>query len=258
MLLFDIVEYFSYCFLTEETIMNKITQVLEEIFDLEYTSNANNAHENQIKQIIEKHGFLEIDLNKWNTFCKKDGKIKARDKLLKGKCYTFGDGYIHQPCGSQDSPDFIIFENGNVYMIECKSTNDGDVPVYNGGLPKEKYIYVYTSNKHNSTTIYLGSDIVPEKARIKFLELAKQHKALDDKFNEKNPGTLGHYTRAMYNHNKKDPSFVNYFDKKEKKKRKQNVMDFIKGLSDKPLVENFDETPSTVLFDNWGNAGMIL
>jgi len=104
------------------------------------------------KQIAQKQGFSSV--------------IVFRDALLQG---DFTDSipnntYYSQPTGTHNSPDFIFKANDKIFFVECKS-GKSNKPMYNGGLPKIGYIYLFCSQKSGKTTMFLGEDIVNDKQR---------------------------------------------------------------------------------------------
>lgn len=168
----------------------------------------NSPQESKIKELLGKHGYVEVP---------KGSPIK--------------DGqYIYQPNGNNNSPDFIVNDLGKIYSLECKSVNKGAKPVYNGGLPKDDYIYIFCSGKYNKTTIYRGCDVVPLEVRKIYDNLLKDlNKVLDeykDKFIEceENDRGFGYFLRHMYiQAGKKEKT--DYFSHKKRKLCEQNVLD---------------------------------
>ena len=105
--------------------MNKFFQ---EVLNLPYQSNSqdNPLHENQVEELLIKHGF----------------------------------DYVAQPNGIQASPDFrVTLPTGKTVDIECKSSKN-TYPTYNGGLPKEGVVYIFSSKRYNETTIFFSDDVV--------------------------------------------------------------------------------------------------
>lgn len=190
-------------------------------------------HEDAVQDILEKHNLKEI---KKSDFIK-ENKIKnikkLRDQWLNDGDHSMlkNNTFIGQPCGTHDSPDFIVKTNNKVYFIECKSAK-GDKPMYNGGFPKENYIYVFTSEKYNSTTVYLGQDIIPNEMREimnKFLKKAGVLvKDLNNELKNTKDNTAGvsYIIRNMYQHSG-GAKWNNYFTHELRGKREQNVLDFV-------------------------------
>lgn len=117
---------------------------------LPYRSNSqdNPLHENQVRELLDKHGF----------------------------------DYVWQPNGPQQSPDFrVTLPNGRVVDIECKSSKQA-YPTYNGGLPKENVIYIFSSKKYDQTTIFFADDVVSKSKRELFACLIEELRAVLDKY----------------------------------------------------------------------------
>jgi len=139
-----------------------------------------------------------------NSFTQKLYKVKksvlkdwaeSNDDTTLRKSLPFivpGD-YIHQPAGSQDFPDFLIYDFTNRFVgLECKS-GEKACPTWNDNLPKPNCLYIYSSLQYNATTIFLGKDVISDQERNlyieqrqKFLEISNKYKKLQankDKFN---------------------------------------------------------------------------
>ena len=181
-------------------------------------------HENAVEDILINHGLSAVE--------RKVAKAE-RDAWLAGGADDMEDNtYISQPCGTHDSPDFIIKESGKMYFVECKSVKKGGTPVYNSGLPKEKYIYVFSSKKYDETTVYLGRDVV-EPGVFKVLKEMEQkikdlcHSATQQLREVKeNTHGLVIYARSMFGHyGIKDKT--DYFHNSRRRELEQNVLDFV-------------------------------
>jgi len=130
---------------------------------------------------------------------------EIRDRWLKDidMEYIPDNSYISQPCGTHDSPDFIVKMKGKIYMLECKSAK-GATPVFNSAYPKRNYIYAFTSEKYNATTVFLGQHVVPENAEKIYDEIHNAIKECIKPFLPKlkeaddNNRGLSFYPRDMY------------------------------------------------------------
>ena len=118
--------------------MSTLNQFFIECLDLKYSSNSqdNSHHEEAVESLLIKHNLT----------------------------------YEYQPNGTHQSPDFRVHHNGKTYDIECKSSKEA-YPTYNGGLPKEGVIYVFSSKKYNETTVFFAEDVVSEKKRELYKKL---------------------------------------------------------------------------------------
>ena len=167
----------------------------QEVLLLPYKSNSqdNPFHEQQVEDLLIKHGFR----------------------------------YIAQPNGTHNSPDFRVFlEEGKTVDIECKSSKQ-TYPTYNGGLPKEGVVYIFSSNRYNQTTIFFADDVVSTKKRQQFNNLTEELNAvlklhqMDEEWQEDSRG-FDFYIRNMYVQNgagKKD-----YFKHFERQQCESNVL----------------------------------
>lgn len=153
-------------------------------------------HEDAVRDIFFAHRLSEVP--------RKVGKEQRNQWLANPASCDMDNGtFVCQPCGKNDSPDFIVKLNNKAYFIECKSVKGGSkAPMYNSGIPKQGYIYVFTAERYNKTTIYFGEDVCPQKDYIIFQKLISEHRKLDDKYNSKfnNNYGLRHYTRPMVTH----------------------------------------------------------
>lgn len=185
-------------------------------------------HEEAVKKALIQFNFIKIPMP--NT---SNGVVKARDQWMGGGDHSNipNNSFIEQPCGSHASPDFIVKANNKLYFIECKSSK-GYSPTYNGGLPKNGYIYILCSEKLNATTIFLAQDVVHVNMRVLYnamlneindivVKYSKQFK-LVDVFSR----GFNFYMRAMYTQSGPS-SNTNYFTHNDRAKCEQNVIDFV-------------------------------
>lgn len=184
------------------------------------------SHEDAVEKALCKHGFKEHG-------AKLISSRQTRDRWLAGdydeQFYNMPKNtFISQPCGKNNSPDFIVKDNRGIpFFLECKSAQGG-TPMYNSGIPKSKYIYILTSNKHNSTTIYLGQDCISTEEQRLLKELIEEHRRIDEEFNKRfnNEHGLSHYTRPMLTH-KGSGLKTDYFKNKKRIDNEENVLKFI-------------------------------
>ncbi len=180
-------------------------------------------HEKAVEDILVKHGLSET---------KKKISKEERNKWMSDSsiCDLPNDCYVFQPCGKNDSPDFIVKKDNKVYFLECKTTSATAAakPVYNSGVPKAEYIYIYSSGKYNQTTFFFGEHILSREAYSLMMKIIEEHRNLDEKYNVEiiglpgNPYNIGHYTRPMMNHRGRG---INYFTSPNRKKFEQEVLD---------------------------------
>jgi hypothetical protein len=115
----------------------------------------------------------------------------------------FGYEYVWQPNGPQNSPDFrVTLPSGKTVDIECKSSKQ-TFPTFNGGLPKEGVVYIFSSKRYNETTIFFADDVVSVKKRQLYSKLVEELNSVlkiyqsDKEWQEDNRG-FDFYIRNMY------------------------------------------------------------
>jgi hypothetical protein len=142
--------------------------------------------------------------------------------------------FVYQPCGSHESPDFIVkFADSFILAIECKSSNT-TIPLYNSGGIKSNYYYIFSSNSTNKTVTYMGYNII-EKQQQELIEnhikeARERDELLNKKLNEldKNNRGVCYYTRPMINQSG-GGEYTNYFKHKNRKNDNYSVIDFVKS-----------------------------
>ena len=208
-------------------------KIIEQVLRMPYYQNYA-ARSGKVHNVANHEGAVEDILNQHNlSQVERKVKKSERDAWLSGEADDLlEDTYISQPCGTHDSPDFIVKTGGRLYFIECKSVTKEGTPVYNSGLPKKDYIYVFSSKKYDETTVYLGKDVAGDAVAM-ILEQANQEiKARCNEVTQQlrelgeNTHGLGIYARPMYQHygnkEKKD-----YFKNSRRRELEQNVLDFV-------------------------------
>jgi hypothetical protein len=176
-------------------------------------------HEHAVEDVLRGHGLKRIA---------RKVKIAARDEMLMtGAAPDLPDNtFIPQPCGTHASPDFIVKRDGKLYFIECKSAKGG-TPMYNSGVPKAQYIYVFCSKKHNQTTVYWGADVLPAEQERLIQEYIAEARTRDQEFNKglrENGYGIEYYTRPMIQH-RGSKEIKDYFLNSNRQKFEQRVLD---------------------------------
>lgn len=209
--------------------------IIEEILNMPYYGNLaaasgkvhNDAkHEDAVENILRKHNFTPSDFRSSIT-------KKCRDnwKSNPGSCDMTEGSYISQPCGTHNSPDFIVKDfDGKVYFLECKSVNKSGTPMYNSGIPTAEYIYILTSKKHNQTTVYFGKDVVNVKVGEALEKHIKEARRRDEELNKilsdlGNSHGISYYTRPMIQHK---GSGKDYFMNPRRRLLEQRVLEICK------------------------------
>ena len=102
-------------------------KILESILQMPYFRNYQAAsgavhntstHESAVEDVLCAFGFSEVEDHDTKGF------IKTRDLWINdpAACDMENGTYISQPCGPQNSPDFIVKADDKVYFMECKSS----------------------------------------------------------------------------------------------------------------------------------------
>ena len=209
--------------------MSKMRNILNQILEMPYYRNYAAAsglvhniskHEDAVADILCGNGFTEHQ--------KKGVTVKQRDSWLEDpySCDIPEGTYISQPCGTHNSPDFIVKDQGKAHFIECKSVSGATKsPMYNSGVPKDGYIYVFSAQAYDETTIFFGEDVMPPGDYALMQELISEHRALDAKYNAllSSPYGIKHYTRPMMNH----VGGINYFTHPRRVELETRVLDSV-------------------------------
>ena len=103
---------------------------------------------------LEDLGTRAYDVNK----LLKAGKKRQVKQIFKNYCLLYGVDNIFTSLDSFP-PDFIIFTNNKIHLIEAKSTKRDSIR-YGDNLPKPDIIYVLRDRKNKIQTFYYGEDIL--------------------------------------------------------------------------------------------------
>ena len=183
-------------------------------------------HEDAVEDVLVSHGMTKSTITKIS--------IKERDKwLADDSCQDLKEGeYVPQPCGTHNSPDFILKRGGRLWFLECKSVAKGGSPMYNSGIPKANYIYVFCSEKYDETTVYLGEDVCPPEAQRLLHDHIQRQREEDERLNQKlrklNQYGIEYYTRPMIQHKGGSPK-TDYFLNENRERNEQNVKRLVNG-----------------------------
>jgi len=142
------------------------------------------------------------------------------------------NSFIPQPCGQQQSPDFIVkFIDGRILAIECKSSSS-TIPLYNSGGIKQNYFYVFSSKDQNKTVTYMGSDIINDIQQKLIDDHIKDARERDEILNKKlkeydtNNRGVCYYTRPMIGQSG-GHIYTNYFTHKNKEINGKSIINFM-------------------------------
>lgn len=199
--------------------MSKLEKCLKEAIATGHISNASRGHEQWFEDLLKKHGFKQTSVEDVGLT-----NQDVRDQVTSNDNKLF---FIAEPLGSQNTPDFLVSdEEGNLIYIELKSSK-GEKITWNGGYPKDNFIYLFSTGKHKAQTVFLGSDSWPSEDKKLLMEHAAKLKELTDKFNKELGGDQSYYTRNMFNDNTK------YYSREGREQYEQTVFDFLSELQKK-------------------------
>jgi len=137
----------------------------------------------------------------------------------------YGIVYEYQPNGSQQFPDFNIPSRWGTIELEAKSSKQGH-PTYNSGRPHKDGLYVFTSKRHDSTTVYWGRDVLKDDKRVLYDEYLAKQKALLQEYQQKpewkDDRGFDFYNREMYTQSG-GKDYTDYFTHKDRNTCEENV-----------------------------------
>jgi len=124
------------------------------------------SHEDAVEDVLVSNSLVQSDFKELASSLGFTSVVHFRDALLRGEHHDSvpDNVYFTQPTGTHNSPDFVFKVDNTVVLLECKSSKN-NAPMYNGGLPKDGYVYLFCSEKSNETTMYMGEDIVNSEQR---------------------------------------------------------------------------------------------
>lgn len=105
-----------------------------------------------VKSDLDSVAFAEL---------KKQVLDKATDRDIINPFPEYGKQFLQQPYGSQEFPDFLVFDGSRIVCLEVKfSTSKQNKPVWNSGLPRPNGIYIFGSAGKQDLTFFRGCDVV--------------------------------------------------------------------------------------------------
>lgn len=240
----------KHIFVRMEETKKSMTKIMKEIQNLPYYKNhaaASGAvhnfaqHEDAVAAVFDNNGLAH--------WVPKSNEKPSSEKVWSWIDYSIRNekpqtelvtpmpdySYISQPCGTHDSPDFLLKLNKNIFLgIECKSA-DGYFPMYNSGGIKQNLIYVFCSKKVNSTTVYVGKDVLSVEQQKIIDELISKQRLLEKEYNDKLKAIdvhhrgVSYYTRPMIQQSG-GAEYTNYFTHAERGQCEANVYSFIDSI----------------------------
>jgi hypothetical protein len=233
---------------TKEALITLSKALFTELNEMPYFRNSAAAsgaphnyskHEDAVEAVFKKHGLARWELSERGKISTDTYKSWIDTPSLASAMPPMT--YISQPCGSNESPDFIVKLADKVVLgIECKSA-EGTKPQYNSGSIKRGYIYVFCSKKAEKTTIYVGKDVMSPEQDAIIKELIGKQKALEIEYNEKlhkcdvHTRGIDYYTRPMITQ-KGVAAYTDYFIHHEKEQCEKNVHLFVEDMIEAAFI----------------------
>lgn len=197
---------------------------------------ADYGHERAVSNKFSDYGFKEVSrdtfpkLNK--SILKKWAESNVDSELREATQGLQPGSFILQPAGSQNFPDILILDFDDRFLaIECKSGKNGLCPMWNDNLPKPHAIYVLSSGLVNSTTFFLGQDVITEslaKSQLKMIdELHKvvlKYKCINESLDVYKRGWNTKFRPQNFQSGGK--SKTNYFEHQDRYKCEERVLEY--------------------------------
>lgn len=129
----------------------------------------------------------DISSNDW-VLIKKHIENKFGDAFLDIPNKILKRTFIHQPYGSQQFPDFIVFTDKKVVPLEVKfSTKKQVKPIWNSNVPRANAFYIFGSYGLKDITFFCGNDILSQKHRKNLYGFFNHIRKLQDKIRKDMP-----------------------------------------------------------------------
>ena len=101
--------------------------------------------------------------------------------------------FVTQPYGSQQYPDFLVFEDSKIWAIETKfNKRKASHPFWNSGLPRPNGIYIYACGIRKQITFFVGKDVVQSSTAAQMHHELDKLKTMATNFNKQELTTQPH------------------------------------------------------------------
>lgn len=197
------------------------------------------GHEEAVALRIKSAGFIEIPKSQYPALKKKLLKKWAEggsDTALRSATAGMPLGsYILQPAGSQGFPDILVKDFDDRFIaVECKSGQTGLTPMWNDNLPKPDTIYVLSSGVTNSTTIFMGRDVITDAMLASQVNMVNALTTVVKQYQVTN-AALDQFNRGWdvkfrpQNFQSGGQAKTNYFTHVDRTRCEQNALTFAQG-----------------------------
>lgn len=172
----------------------------------------------------------DLDTESWKTI-QNHIKNKLADNYINIPNPNLKRSYIHQPYGSQQFPDFLIFTDEKVIPLEIKFSKSQPKPVWNSNIPKANGFYVFGSYGIRDITFFEGSDVVTPEHRKALYGFFEEIKKIQDEVRETMPeldstnrGFTPYIRAAFEQKNHKENVNTNFFTHPDREKTENLVI----------------------------------
>ncbi len=161
--------------------MSKLHLSLQKAIESKHVSNTSKQHEQWFANILKSFGAVEktLDVGISTEEIRNQLTSTGRWDSVSSVPDFF---YIPQPLGSQNTPDFLVYEKGHLFYVELKSSKDEKI-TWNGGYPHDGYIYLFSTGKHDAQTVFMGEDAWSPAVKKELMDFAASQKQRTDEFN---------------------------------------------------------------------------
>ena len=191
--------------------------------------------ENQFMTGLERQGYEEAFFHQLGDTYKRMFKqnIERDNDIIDNETYL-NYYYISQPFGTQQYPDFLIFDRDYVLCIELKfSKGKTAKPVWNSGLPRFYGLYLFGSYGRNDITFFRGCDILDDQDRELLKGFFDKELERSESFNSAYMSDqefgFSTYARKAYQQTQKHnpDAITNFFDNPLRLKLERSVLDYL-------------------------------
>ena len=200
-------------------------------------ANKGEEFENRIMVALnQKLGYTRVLKSDFGSIwyeIKKEQSDKHSESRLKNAT-TFKQHFVYQPYGSQNYPDFLLFNGDQIYCLEIKfSANNNTKPMWNSGLPRPTGIYIFASYGLNDITFFLGRSVVTAEEAQHFHEFFENLKESQREFNEnlmdKQRYGFNAYIRKAFHQGRQhnNSAILNYFKNPLRVDNEKAVIEYV-------------------------------
>ena len=152
--------------------------------------------EERFVSLLEDHRFMRCFQDDFPPQIWKSVKMKILEKTNGGDLLNETKKKAHfvtQPYGSQQYPDFLVFEDAKIWAIETKfNQKKASHPFWNSGLPRPNGIYIYACGFRKQITFFVGKDVVQSSTAAQMHHELDKFKTRATTFNKQELTTQPH------------------------------------------------------------------